>query len=113
MRSVLLSVLIFEVIIFGLAIAVMLQVSKVAVGPAVGFGSVAAALALVAAGLLRRPVGFVIGWLTQGAAILLGLLTPAMFLVGGFFAGLWLISFILGKRLDAGKREVVADPDGL
>ena len=111
MRSVLLSVLIFEVIVFGLGIAVMLQVSDVSLGWAVGGGATAGALALISAGLLRTPVGYPLAWLTQIVGILLGLLTPSMFVVSGMFAGLWVISFVLGKRLESGKREKVADHD--
>jgi hypothetical protein len=101
MRVVLLSVLLFEVIVFALAIPVMILVSHVAGAPAALLGSGAALLALVAAGLLRKPLGYPIGWVAQLAGILLGLLTPAMFIVGGMFAALWVLSFVLGKRLDA------------
>jgi hypothetical protein len=61
----------------------------------------AAVLALATAALLRKPIGYVLGWITQVAAIALGLLTPAMFLVGGMFAGLWVLTFVLGRRLEA------------
>lgn len=101
MRVVLLSVLLFEVVVFGLAIPVMILVSHVDPLPAALLGSGSAVLALLAAGLLRKPVGYPIGWLAQLAGILLGFLTPAMFVVGAVFAALWVVSFVLGKRLDA------------
>ena len=101
MRVVLLSVLLFEVIVFALAIPVMILVSDVDPLPAALLGSGSAVLALVAAGLLRKPLGYPIGWLAQLAGLLLGLLTPSMFVVGGMFAALWVVSFVLGKRLDA------------
>jgi hypothetical protein len=101
MRVVLLSVLFFEVIVFALSIPVMILVSHVDALPAALLGSGAALLALVGAGLLRKPAGYPIGWVAQLAGILLGLLTPAMWVVGGMFAGLWVLSFVLGKRLDA------------
>jgi hypothetical protein len=100
MRMVLLSILIFEVIVFVLAIPVMLLVSEVPTGLAFGFGGGAALLALVAAGLMRRPIGYLFGWLAQLAGVALGLLTTPMFFVGGMFGVLWLITFVLGKRLD-------------
>ena len=59
-----------------------------------------AVLALLAAGLLRRPAGYPLGWLTQLVGVGLGLLTPSMFVVGLMFAALWVVSFVLGKRLD-------------
>lgn len=68
--------LIFEAIVFVLAIAGMIQVSGVPVGLALGAGLGAAALAIVAGGTLRRPYGWTLAWLTQVVAIALGLLTP-------------------------------------
>ncbi|MFT4165197.1 MAG: DUF4233 domain-containing protein [Microlunatus sp.] len=101
MRVVMLTLLLFEVVVFGLAVPVMILVSGVAPGTAIAAGSVGALLALVAAGLLRKPVGYLVGWIAQPVGILLGLLTPAMYAVGAIFAGLWLMSFVLGRRLDA------------
>jgi hypothetical protein len=101
MRVVLLSVLLFQVIVFGLAIPVMILVSGVPAVSAAGFAGGAALLALVAAGLLRRPIGYPLGWLTQLVGVALGLLTSTMFVVGAIFLALWVLSFGLGKRLDA------------
>jgi hypothetical protein len=100
MRVVLLAILIFEVIVFALAVPVMIMVSEVSLGLAVGFGGGAALLALVAAGLLRRPAGYLVGWPLQLLGVGLGFLTTPMFFVGGMFLALWLLTFILGKRLD-------------
>ena len=100
MRVVLLSILLFEVVVYGLAIPVMILVSDVPAGYAIGFGGGAALLALVAAALLRRPAGYLVGWVTQPVGVVLGFLTAPMFFVGAMFLALWVISFILGKRLD-------------
>ncbi len=100
MRVVLLSLLIFEFILFGLAIPVMIMVSEVRPLAAGLCAGAAALLALAAAGLMRRPLGYPLGWLTQVVGLALGLLTPAMFIVGGLFLALWVITFILGRRLD-------------
>ena len=100
MRVVLLAILIFEVIVFALAVPVMIMVSEVSLGLAVGFGGGAALLALVAAALLRRSAGYLVGWPLQLLGVGLGFLTTPMFFVGGMFLALWLLTFILGKRLD-------------
>ncbi len=100
MRVVLLAILIFEVVVFGLAIPVMILVSEVSAGLAVGAGAGAALLALVAAALLRGPAGYLVGWPVQLLGVALGFLTAPMFFVGGMFLALWLVTFILGKRLD-------------
>ncbi|MFP5417375.1 MAG: DUF4233 domain-containing protein [Actinomycetes bacterium] len=93
--------LLFQVIVFGLAIPGMIMVDDVAVGLAFASGLGAAALALAAGATLRRPVGWPLAWLTQLAGIALGLLTPWMLAVGGAFALLFVIEFVLGRRLQA------------
>ncbi len=101
MRVVLMTVLIFEVIVFGLAIPVMILTSNVSAAAAAGFGCAAAVLAILAAGLLRSRWGYILGWITQLVGIALGFVTPMMFVVGALLAAVWVLSFILGKRLDS------------
>jgi hypothetical protein len=101
MRVVLMTVLIFDVIVFGLAIPVMILVSGVSPAAAAAIAGGAALLALVAAGLLRSRVGYILGWIAQLVGLTLGFLTPMMFVVGAVLGGVWLLSFILGKRLDS------------
>lgn len=109
MRVVLMTVLIFEVIVFGLAIPVMIFVSDVPGATAAGFGGATAVLALVAAGMLRGQVGYILGWLTQVAGLALGFLTSTMFIVGALFAAVWVLAFVLGKRLDS---RMETSPEG-
>jgi hypothetical protein len=109
MRVVLMTVLIFEMVVFGLAIPVMIFVSNASAAAAAGFGGGAAVLALVAAGLLRTSLGYVLGWLTQLAGLALGLLTTSMFLVGALLAAVWVLAFVLGKRLDS---RMETSPEG-
>ena len=110
MRVVLMTVLIFEVVVFGLAIPVMIVISDVPGAAAAGFGGATALLAVLAAGLLRRPLaGYILGWLTQLAGLALGLLTTTMFIVGALFAAVWVLAFVLGKRLDS---RMETSPEG-
>ena len=102
MNSAVLSILVFEAIIFGLAVAGMIQVSGVSVPVAFTAGLAAAALASAAAALLRRPIGYPLGWLTQGVAVGFGFLTDTMFWLGGAFAVIWVTTFVLGRRLEPG-----------
>jgi hypothetical protein len=101
MRSVLMTLLIFEVMVFGLAVPVMIFLGSVSGATAALLGGGAALLALVAAALLRRPAGYLLGWVTQLAGVALGFVTSSMFAIGGLFLLLWVVSFVLGKRLDA------------
>lgn len=112
MRVVLLTVLLSEVLVFGLAIPVMVLVSNVPAGTAGLFAGAAAVLALVAAGLMRRPVGYPLGWLTQLVGVALGVLTAPMYVIGALFLALWLISFLLGRRLDEMAASRPVDPAG-
>lgn len=110
MRTVLLAILVFEVIVFGLAVPVMILTSDVSGEVAGLLGGGAALLALVSAGLLRRPAGYLLGWLTQLVGLALGFATPAMFAVGAVFAGLWVLTFVLGYRLDDLRRRQAPGP---
>jgi Protein of unknown function (DUF4233) len=101
MRVVLMTVLIFEMVVFGLAIPVMIFISGVPAAAAGALGGVAALLAVVAAALLRSRVGYVLGWIAQVAGLALGILTAMMFIVGALFAAVWMLAFVLGKRLDS------------
>lgn len=100
MRVVLLTVLLSEVLVFALAIPVMVLVSDVPAATAGTLAGGATLLALASAGLLRRPAGYPLGWLTQLAGIALGLLTSTMYVIGVLFLVLWVVSFLLGRRLD-------------
>jgi hypothetical protein len=111
MRVVLMTVLIFEMIVFGLAIPVMIFISNVPAAAAAGLGGGAAVLALVAAGLLRSRVGYVLGWLTQLGGLALGFLTTLMFVVGIMLAAVWVLAFVLGKRLDSRMETSPEDSD--
>jgi hypothetical protein len=109
MRVVLLTVLIFEVIVIGLAIPVMILISGVPAAAAAALGGGAALLALLAAGLLRSRVGYILGWVAQLAGLALGFLTTTMFIVGALFAAVWVMSFVMGKRLDS---RMETSPEG-
>ena len=109
MRVVLMTVLIFEIVVFGLAIPVMILISGVPAAAAAAFGGGAALLALLAAGLLRSRVGYILGWVAQLAGLALGFLTTTMFVVGAIFAAVWVMSFVMGKRLDS---RMETSPEG-
>ena len=103
MNRVLMAVLVFEAICCGLAIPGMIQVSSTSVALAFTFGGVAMLLCLAAAGTLRRPVGWVLAWSAQAACVALGFVVDMMFAVGAVFTLLFVMSFVLGKRLEAAK----------
>ncbi|HLS72308.1 MAG TPA: DUF4233 domain-containing protein [Actinomycetaceae bacterium] len=57
--------------------------------------------ALLAGMLVRRgTVGYVLGSVLQLALLATGLVVPMMFIVGGVFAVLWLVSLRVGGQID-------------
>lgn len=98
-RAILLALL-FEIVVFVLAIPGMIQIENVPVWQAVAAGGGAAVIPLLAAATLRHLFGWVLAWTTQLAAVALGLLTPWMYFVGGVFAALFVGSFVLGRRIE-------------
>ena len=70
-----------------------------------------AALAIVAAGTLRRPWGITLGWVVQALTLLSALVVPLMLVVGIFFLTMWVTCLIQGARIDAevAQREAAAE----
>ncbi|HYN30355.1 MAG TPA: DUF4233 domain-containing protein [Dermatophilaceae bacterium] len=70
-------------------------------------GTGIAVLALLAAGLMRGPLGITLGWLVQLLTWLSALVVPEMLVVGVIFTGLWVYSLLKGGQVD----RVVAERD--
>ena len=102
------SVLAFEAIVLGLTTPVMITVADVdkPAALAAGLGLMVAALAV--AGLLRFRWAYVLGSLLQVAAVVLGFVVPAMFVLGVLFAAAWVMALVLGRRVEVAKRERAA-----
>ena len=100
MRRLCATVLIFEVVVIGLAIPVAITIahaSPVAAGVTGGQD----AAALVIAGVVGRPGqgwALVAGTVLQVAVIATGVVVPAMYALGAIFAALWLTAIWLGRR---------------
>ena len=73
-----------------------------------------AVLLILASGLQRRPQGLVVGTALQVPMLLTGLLTGAMWIVGGAFALIWLYLLQVRKELLGSPfgDPVVPDDDG-
>lgn len=101
MIRVLPMILVFELIVLVLAFPGMVYVSNVSSTRAGVWCGIVALMALLGAGMLRRGhVGWALSWLAQVGMILLGILTPMMYLVGAIFAGIWVMSIVMGRRID-------------
>lgn len=86
------------------------QVTVVAGLPPFALMSALSVLAIVAAGLMRRPFGPALGWVIQALAILSGIWAPMMFVVGIVFAVLYGYCHRVGRRVDREhvRRELAA-----
>lgn len=92
------------VVLFATLVAHGLQVADRGLVWAVGGAAMLACA--VAAGLLRRGrAGYVVGSVVQALLVVSGLVVPTMFVVGGIFALLWIISLRVGGRIDAERQE--------
>jgi hypothetical protein len=98
MTTVLVTLLAFEAVVFGLAIPGMIMVSEV---PVVAFtaGGAAMVVALLACGLLRRGRPGTRWAGSQAIGVALGLLTPTSTSSVSCLALLWVVTFVLGRRL--------------
>ncbi len=103
MRSLASIVLGFEFLVLALVTPVMISVADVKPSTALPLCLGLAVLALVAAGLLRNQVGYVLGWIVQVGSVGLGFVVPVMFVLGIAFAGFWVASIVLGRRIDEAK----------
>jgi hypothetical protein len=104
MRSLASIVLAFEALVLALVTPVMISVANVKASTAIPLCLGLAVLAIVAAGLLRNQVGYILGWVIQVAAVGLGFVVPVMFVLGLGFAAFWVMAFVLGKRIDEAKK---------
>jgi hypothetical protein len=118
-RGIAAAVLVFEGMVVFFATLVALDLSDVDDATLWWTGGTLAVACVLAAGLLGRPWGYVVGSVLQAVVIAAGLLVPAMFLLGVVFAALWFLALHLGRkvaRLDAARAATPADgagpPDG-
>ena len=89
LRAVYAAVLVLEAIVVGLALLVLPKFGAGATPLGVVLiGGLAVAM-VVASGLQRRPWGLAVALTLQGVTITLGLLVPALAIVGLIFAAVW------------------------
>lgn len=74
--------------------------------------SALAVLAVLAAGLMRRPFGPALGWVVQVLTILSGLWVSMMFLVGVIFALLYGYCQRVGRRVDREQAARAREEEG-
>lgn len=107
-RGMCAAVLALEGVVVALSTPVMVTLAGVPLVTAMVVGLGVAAACFVLAGMLRSEAAYVAGWLVQGAAVAIGLVTPVMFFLGGVFALLWGTAYFLGRRIERERAAVYA-----
>jgi hypothetical protein len=104
-RTMAAAVLGFECVVLALMTPVMISVESVTAGRAVAAGLGSAAAAVVVAGLLRFEWAYWLGFALQLFAIGMGVVVPAMFVLGVVFGALWTTAYVLGRRIESEQRQ--------
>ncbi len=104
-RSLCAAMLCLQAVVLFLTGVVLIGSTDLGVGRSMATGLGLAALCLVAAALLRRPVGYYLGWTVQLVSFALGFVVPAMFFLAVVFGALWATAYVLGARIDREKAE--------
>ncbi|MFG2077477.1 Protein of unknown function [Nonomuraea maritima] len=94
------SVLGMEAIVAALVTPVAIRVGGVTPWLAVTVGIGLAVLCVVAAGLLKKPIGYVLGSVVQVLAICTGFVVSMMFVLGAIFAALWITAILVARRVE-------------
>lgn len=99
------TILVLEAFVVGFAALVAFGLR--AADPAViwGLGGGLALSLVLAAGVLGRPGGYVVGSVLQVAVLAVGVVVPMMWVVGGVFVILWIVALRLGGRIDRERSE--------
>ncbi|MFL6155573.1 MAG: DUF4233 domain-containing protein [Marmoricola sp.] len=104
MRKRLCSAILFlQAIVLGLSTPVLISVESVDKARSLWIGLGLTVACLLVAGLLRMRWAYALGWAIQVAAIALGTLAPAMYVLGTIFGVLWLTAYRLGTTIDRDK----------
>ena len=99
------SVLVAESMTMGFAILLAMKDHSNA---AIIYGCVISFLLFVAAGVVRRPGGFVIGSIMQIAMIGFGFVVPSFFIIGVVLIGLWVAAIVVGRKGEAARAALLA-----
>jgi hypothetical protein len=105
MNGTLAALLLMEGIAIALSVPVMITVSGVAVAPALIAGLGLAAVAFAASGMQTRKGGRAVGAFVQVGALALGVLTPAMAILGAVFGICWVCGLLVEDRIRRIRRE--------
>ena len=100
-RAMCAGMLVLQAVVLFLTGVVTIGMTDIGAVASLSLGLGLAVLCVLAAGMLRSPVGYVLGWLVQVLLVVSGLWVPMMFVVGAMFAAIWFLALRTGGRADA------------
>ena len=99
------AVLTMEVFVMGFAMLLAKDIHE----PATiiyGFAFMLVTIATVR--LLKKKIGWILGWILQVAILGYGFVVTSMFIVGAIFLGLWIAAILVGRKGEAARAALLA-----
>ena len=103
------SVLSMEVLVMGFAV---LFASKTESSRVLILGGAIALLLILAAGMLRKRSGWILGSFLQCAMVLYGFVVTPLFFLGTLFGGLWVAAIVVGRKGEAARSALLQAGEG-
>ena len=101
------AVLAMEFLVMGFALLLAMEKHGAL---ALSLGGALALAILLTAGVMKRMTGWYLGSVLQIGLIAYGVVVPAMYFLGTLFAGLWVSAFIIGRKGEAIRAALIANP---
>jgi len=101
------AVLAMEFFVMGFALLLAMENHG---GLALSLGGALALAILLTAGMMKRMTGWYLGSVWQIGLIAYGVVVPAMYFLGTLFAVLWVSAFIIGRKGEAIRAALIANP---
>ena len=77
---------------------------------ALSMGATLALVILLTAGVMKKMTGWYLGTVWQLCLIAYGVVVPAMYFLGLLFAGLWVSAYLIGRKGEAIRASLLANP---
>ena len=77
---------------------------------ALALGGALALVILLTAGMMKKMTGWYLGSIWQLCLIAYGFVVPAMYFLGALFALLWASAFLIGRKGEAIRAALLANP---
>ena|ERR1035437_6441742 len=101
------AVLAMETLVMGFALLLAMEKHGAL---ALSLGGALAIAILLTAGAMKRITGWYLGSIWQICLIGYGVVVPAMYFLGSIFAVLWMCAFYIGRKGEAIRATLVANP---